>query len=338
MQTSTRQKPNWNKLGKLYLFPVDNPKLQSQGIKSQWFLTHQQDDRLFAGHINDRGEWSLCEKKNLTPSYNYQPVDQIWNLLSNARQGRTFGERLVEPTNSLAETNKLKNEDDTDNPVQVDNKKKNLVNVGTIPFAPHNRDFYLELDDDELIVYEERERKLAKLQEEEDLLDFAQIEFVSGEVSENTSTQSISKEEEEKSITITEQEHDLLEPVVHWGNHQEHTGSLLESDLQTLLWHGFEEDLLDVENQDPHQPWLIELEEDTGYIKLVATEDNHTVICIDQDGAIVEGLSLQDADLLMDGLISQNQEQDKHNHNRISIPELGINIKRENKETEWEID
>ena len=193
---------------------------------------------------------------------------------------------------------------------------------------------FIEMDEEELIAHEERERKSTQLQKEQEeyLLDFAQIEFVSPEISENISTQSISKEEEEKSITITEQERDLLEPVVHWGNHQDHTGSLLESDLQTLLWHGFKENLLDVENQDPHQPWLIELEEDTGYIKLVATEDNHTVICIDQDGAIVEGLSLEDADLLMDGLISQNQEQDKQSY--FSIP----NRNQENQQTGWEIE
>jgi hypothetical protein len=332
MQTSTRQKPNWDKLGKLYLFPVDSPELKSQGIKSQWFLTHQQDDRLFAGHINDRGEWSLCEDKNLTPSHNYQPVDRIWELLSDnraaplrVRRSRTFGDRLIEQPKSIANTEKLNNKDDSDHNdeiVQVEKKKKNLVNVGKIPFAPHNRDFYLELDDDELISYEEKERKLQK----EDLLDFAQIEFVSGEVSENIPTESIS-EEEKQTITITEQER-----------------SLVESDLQTLLWQGCEADLLDVENQDPNQPWLIELEENTGYIKLISSEDNHTVICIDQDGALTEGaptasvkgLSLEDADLLMDGLISQNQEQDKQN--QISIPELGINIKQEHKQTEWEID
>ena len=328
--TATLEKQNWDELGKLYLFPVDNPKLQSQGIKSQWFLTHQKSDRLFAGHINDRGEWSLCEEKDLTPTYNYQSVDRIWQLLSDARQGRTFGERLVESPKSLTEvatastvdTQKLKNEDNNDNndqPVQVDKKKKTLVNVGKIPFAPDNKDYYLELDEEELIAYEERERKLAQLQKEEEyLLDFDEIEFVSAEVSENIETELTSEQEEEKAITITEQERKLL-----------------EQDLQVLLWEGCEADLLDVENQDPHQPWLIELEEDTGYIKLFATEDQHTVICIDQDGAIVEGLSLEDADLLMDGLISQNQEQDKQKN--ISLPEFGMNIKQESKETEWEI-
>ena len=127
MQTSTRQKPNWNKLGKLYLFPVDNQELKSQGIKSQWFLTHQKSDRLFAGHINDRGEWSLCEAKDLKPTYDYQSVDRIWELLSDARQGRTFGERLIEQPKSIANTEKLNNKEDSDHHdeiVQVDKKKK----------------------------------------------------------------------------------------------------------------------------------------------------------------------------------------------------------------------
>ena len=86
---------------------------------------------------------------------------------------------------------------------------------------------------------------------------------------------------------------------------------LLERDLQTLLWEGYQADLLNVEEQEPEERWLIELNKNTDLIQLICHKDKHTVISLDRQGAIVDHLSLEDADLLVDGLILHEEGNQK---------------------------
>jgi hypothetical protein len=67
------------RLGRLYVFAVEEDSLLRQGIKQQWFMTCQQEigGTVVAGHINEAGQWSLCSLGNLQPSQQWKAQQDI---------------------------------------------------------------------------------------------------------------------------------------------------------------------------------------------------------------------------------------------------------------------
>lgn len=259
---------NWGDdfLGKLYLFPVTESELKAQGIEKQWFLTHQKGDRLVSGHINNKNQWSLCHPQDLTPTYDYYGANQLWELLA--------GDNFVVSLNSLTkvqsnhqsgEKTKIIDSDDSseDEPwsdstkLESTEEKEVAINLRQTPFSS------LSLDQD---VEAEAEPETEPAENERDKLE----------------------KKEKKAICPQEQSPCPI---------SEEQRQLLEQDLRTILWQGYQADLLDLEAQEAAQPWMIELDGD--YLKLTSTVDQHLVLAITKTGEIKEHLSLADADLLI---------------------------------------
>jgi hypothetical protein len=94
------------RLGRLYVFAVEEDSLLHQGIKQQWFMTCQQEvgGTVVAGHINETGQWSLCSLGNLQPSQEWKSQQDILAaIFSSERQISLSGKQLsssTEDTNS----------------------------------------------------------------------------------------------------------------------------------------------------------------------------------------------------------------------------------------------
>lgn len=94
------------RLGRLYVFAVEEDSLLRQGIKQQWFMTCQQEvgGTVVAGHINEAGKWSLCSLGNLQPSQEWKSQQDILAaIFSLDRQVSLSGKQLsssTEDTNS----------------------------------------------------------------------------------------------------------------------------------------------------------------------------------------------------------------------------------------------
>ena len=138
------------------------------------------------------------------------------------------------------------------------------------------------------------------------------------------SSLSLDEDAEEEAETETEELEVKAENQI-----SEEQRQLLEQDLRILLWQGYQSDLLDLDNQEVDQPWMIELDGDD--IKLTSTVDRHTVLAIAKTGEIKHHLSLADADLLIDSSVrekdsNQQIDWDLFNQHNQQQPSQGLEI------------
>ena len=128
-------KPENIELGKLYEFEA-SPKLRSEGIMTQWFITNPRSDQLLAGYVNDRGEWSICQEKNLTPTNNWRSKEQVFSHLKQKEQ-QQYQEGVILTSDDSGEN------DDKNQPSTIEledrqetqglNQTVSIINQSTIP-------------------------------------------------------------------------------------------------------------------------------------------------------------------------------------------------------------
>ncbi len=66
-------------MGRLYVFPTEDPALLKLGIEKEWFLAHESGDCVVCGHINTKGQWCLSPYQSLEPSLEYTTQIEVLN-------------------------------------------------------------------------------------------------------------------------------------------------------------------------------------------------------------------------------------------------------------------
>ncbi len=66
-------------MGRLYVFPTEDPALLKLGIEKEWFLAHESGDCVVCGHINTKGQWCLSSYQSLEPSLEYTTQIEVFD-------------------------------------------------------------------------------------------------------------------------------------------------------------------------------------------------------------------------------------------------------------------
>lgn len=66
-------------LGRLYVFPTNDPALSALGIEKEWFLAHELVDFIVSGHVNAAGEWCVSPHRSLEPSLEFTSKAEVFN-------------------------------------------------------------------------------------------------------------------------------------------------------------------------------------------------------------------------------------------------------------------
>ncbi len=282
-------------LGRLYLFPVTESELLAAGIKTKWFLTHQQGDFVVTGHINQAGEWSLSLPKSLTPRDEYHSRDEVFNtifsddyvemilgnlsinqpleLMKNQSLSQNSNDRSQKSSDSLSKQDDHNSEDESPSDAVKANKSitENLSeiyvnkNIKVENSWGLNEGKELESEPD----YLEESDFGQKIEEGEALTDKVEI------------------------LQITEAQRKKL-----------------EQQLKTIIIEGHKQKLLDLDNQDRDSYWILELDSESESFRLSAKEDGRTVMAISLSGDILSNLSAEDAQLLSDRILENKQLTD----------------------------
>ncbi len=280
-------------LGRLYLFPVQESELLAVGIKTQWFLTHQQGDFVVTGHINQAGEWSLSLPKSLIPKEEYHSRDEVFNtvfsddyiemilgnlstnqpleLIKNQSLAQNNNDRSQKSSDFLTKQDDHNSEDESPSDAVKDNKSKaeNLTeiyvnkNTKVENYWGLNEGKELESEPD----YLEESDFGQKIEEEEALTDKVEI------------------------LPITEAQRKKI-----------------EQQLKTIIIEGHKQKLLELDNQDRDSYWILELDSESKSLRLSAKDNGHTVLAISLSGEILSHLSAEDAHLLNDSILEDKQE------------------------------
>ena len=280
-------------LGRLYLFPVQESELLAAGIKTQWFLTHQQGDFVVTGHINQAGEWSLSLPKSLTPREEYHSRDEVFNtvfsddyvemilgdlstnqpleLMTNPSLAQNSNDHSQKSSDSLTKQDDHNSEDESPSDAVKDNKSRaeNLTEISGNKNTKVENSWGLnegkELESEP--DYLEESDLAQKIEEEEALTDKVEI------------------------FPITEAQRKKL-----------------EQQLKTIIIEGHKQKLLELDNQDRDSYWILELDSESKSFRLSAKEDGRTVLAISLSGEILSNLSAEDAHLLSDRILEDKQE------------------------------
>lgn len=123
-------------LGRLYIFPVEEPSLLAIGITSQWFVTHQEAGVIVSGHVNEAGQWSISAPFSLEPSFEYQNKNELFDhvfqkdFVSSLKQ--TKEEELVyRPTNLPTLSSDKPDDSSNEEETQLERQPKVLDEVPT---------------------------------------------------------------------------------------------------------------------------------------------------------------------------------------------------------------
>lgn len=66
-------------LGRLYVFPTNDPALNDLGIEKEWFLTHESGNFVVSGHVNAVGEWCVSPHQSLKPSLEFTSKAEVFD-------------------------------------------------------------------------------------------------------------------------------------------------------------------------------------------------------------------------------------------------------------------
>lgn len=66
-------------LGRLYVFPTNDPELRALGIEKEWFLAHELGDFVVSGHVNAVGEWCVSPHRSLEPSLEFISKAEVFD-------------------------------------------------------------------------------------------------------------------------------------------------------------------------------------------------------------------------------------------------------------------
>ena len=160
-------------LGKLYLFPVEESELKAQGIEKQWFLTHQKGDRLLSGHINNENQWSLCNPKDLSPTYNYYGADELWELLARDDFVADLNSETEAQKSIILDSDESNNEDEpwSDSIKLKTEEQEAAINLNKTPLSSLSKDEDLEEEQEVEIEKAEQEPENQITEEQRQLLE-----------------------------------------------------------------------------------------------------------------------------------------------------------------------
>ncbi|MBE9216912.1 hypothetical protein IQ247_30400 [Plectonema cf. radiosum LEGE 06105] len=144
-------------MGRLYVLTTEDSILQNLGIKSEWFLAHQEADVLISGHINREGKWSLSSYRNLEPSFEYTTRNQIFEQVFSPDYVWELAHLREELISNISQfTNNSGSSSNEDNAI---NKKDVAVITEQLSITPENinalRDLIIHSFSDELVTLEQ---------------------------------------------------------------------------------------------------------------------------------------------------------------------------------------
>jgi hypothetical protein len=297
------------RLGRLYVFTVEEDSLQHQGIKQQWFMTCQQEvgGTVMAGHINEAGQWSLCTLGNLQPSPEWKPQKDILAAIFNSERQILLSDKQLssstEDTNSEETKYDVRAIEKTVTTPVVQTMSVNTIVSGN------------ETDDREEIIQQEFVTQI-KITEE----------------------QRLKLEQQLATVIVTGHQQGLLsfdgaylsppfeDKSSASGDKHQRTARIFDAPallVQEERSSSFEVSIpLDgttsnpkasspsravsaPHDQDSQNFWQLNLDPDRNVLILRSRDDGHVVIAVSFDGEVVSSLSASDAELLGDGLLTQ---------------------------------
>lgn len=99
-------------LGRLWVFPTQDPSLNAMGISSEWFLVSS-TGQVASGHVNTDEQWSISPNLSLLPSWEYTSLIEVFE--------RVFHSSIAENQSALEMNfpstqlgNRSSNSDDSD--------------------------------------------------------------------------------------------------------------------------------------------------------------------------------------------------------------------------------
>ena len=134
-------------MGRLYVLTTEDNILQNLGIKSEWFLAHQEADVLISGHINREGKWSLSPFRNLEPSFEYTTCNQIFDQVFSPEYVWELAHLREELISNISQVvnNSNDSSSDEDNEDNAINKKDVAVMAEQLSITPNNLNFLRDL-------------------------------------------------------------------------------------------------------------------------------------------------------------------------------------------------
>jgi hypothetical protein len=284
------------RLGRLYVFAVEEDSLLRQGIKQQWFMTCQQEigGTVVAGHINEAGQWSLCSLGNLQPSQEWKAQQDILAaIFSSDRQVALFGETYKHGSrkvlSALGKELSLSTEG-----IDSEETKYDIRTIEKAITTPIDQTMSVNT-----IVSENKtdEQELAR-----------------------SSLPMVTVRQHPQSGIATQEE--IIQPEsVTQTKITEEQRLKLEQQLVAVIVAGHQQNLLNFDDEDSQNFWQLNLDPDRNVLILRSCDDGHVVIAVSFDGEVVSSLSVSDAELLGDGLLTR---EDLEKIKKIEIKEKSL--------------
>jgi len=290
-------------LGRLWVFPTQDPSLNAMGISSEWFLVSS-TGQVASGHVNTDEQWSISPNLSLLPSWEYTSLIEVFE--------RVFHSSIAENQSALEMNfpstqlgNRSSNSDDSDNTEET-NKFNPQLDATTFANLIVNLDRLTDLLADEF--ESDIESQFDELDDEEL---FSELEEDEDEPVLMLPLSSPSPE-----IMVTEEER------LWWQN------ALIDWVIEEWL----KREITEVQVM-PNVELTVNVEED--YFLLHSSHDGHTLLSASLAGEVIKELNNTDASYFV--LLEQRLQIELSNRSAVeSITDSNVsNISSQKGEIEY---
>ncbi|XWK91738.1 MAG: hypothetical protein U7127_30975 (plasmid) [Phormidium sp.] len=250
-------------LGRLWVFPTQDPNLNAMGINSEWFLVSS-TGQVASGHVNTDEQWSISPNLSLLPSREYTSLNEVFERVfySSIAENQSALE-MNSPSMQLGE--RSSNSDDSDS-TEESNKFNPQLDATTFANLIVNLDKLTNLLADKF--ESDIEAQFDELDDEE--------RFSELEEDEDKPVLMLPLSSSSPDIIVTEEER------FWWQN------ALIDWVVEELL----EREVTEVQVM-PNVELTVNVEED--YFLLHSSHDGHTLLSASLAGEVIKELNNTDA-------------------------------------------
>jgi hypothetical protein len=247
-------------LGRLWVFPTQDPSLNAMGINSEWFLVSS-TGQVASGHVNTDEQWSISPNLSLLPSREYTSLNEVFErVFPSSIAENQLALEMNSPSTQLGD--RSSNSDDSDS-TEESNKFNPQVDATTFANLIVNLDKLTDLLADEFesdieSPFDDEER-FSELEEDED-----------------KPVLMLPLSSPPPEIIVTEEER------LWWQN------ALIDWVIEELL----EREVIEVQVM-PNVELTVNVEED--YFLLHSSHDGHTLLSASLAGEVIKELNNTDA-------------------------------------------
>lgn len=250
-------------LGRLWVFPTQDPSLNAMGISSEWFLVCS-TGQVASGHVNTDEQWSISPNLSLLPSWEYTSLNDVFERVfhSSIAENQSALE-MNSPCTQLGD--RSSNSDDSDS-TEESNKFNPQLDATTFANLIVNLDRLTDLLADEF--ESDIEAQFDELDDEELFSEF--------EEDEDEPVLMLPLSSPPPEIIVTEEER------LWWQN------TLIDWVIEEWL----EREVTEVQVM-PNVELTVNVEED--YFLLHSSHDGHTLLSASLAGELIKELNNTDA-------------------------------------------